>query len=109
MSYSFDACYAKIRCSMALLQNQEDATNVWYFCIKESEGSIRDANSLEEFVKVVKEFEIPIGNEFIDSFNENDFSEQSAFLKVRCYLNIAYKYAGNEINTDRLYWFKAKM
>ena len=53
---------------------------------------------MEEFVKVVKEFEIPFEKEFLDSFNENDFSDLSAVSKIQCYLNIAYKYAGNKIN-----------
>ena len=53
---------------------------------------------MEEFVKVVKEFEIPFEKEFLDSFNENDFLELSAVSKMQCYLNTAYKYAGNKIN-----------
>ena len=53
---------------------------------------------MEEFIKVVKEFEIPFAKEFLDSFNENDFSELSAVSKIQCYLNIAYKYAGNKFN-----------
>ena len=44
---------------------------------------------MEEFVKVVKEFEIPMEKEFLDSFNENDFSELPAVLK----------HARNKINT----------
>ena len=38
------------------------------------------------------------GKKFIDSFNNNDFSELSAISRVQCYLNIAYKYAGIKIN-----------
>ena len=51
----------KISCSMASSQNQneEEARCLLKFCIKEKDGSIRDANSMEEFIKVVKEFEIP--------------------------------------------------
>ena len=88
----------KVRCSMALSQNKEEARKLLDFCIKEKDGSIRGANSLEEFVKVVKEFEIPFEKEFLDSFNENDFSELSAVSKIQCYLNIAFKYAGNKIH-----------
>ena len=44
---------------------------------------------MEEFVKVVKEFEIPFEKEFFDSFNENDFPDLSAVSKVQCALNIA--------------------
>ena len=83
---------------MAVSQNEEQARKLLDFCIKEKYGPIRGANSLEEFVKVVKEFEIPFEKEFLDSFNENDFSELSAVSKIQCYLNIAYKYARNKIN-----------
>ena len=38
-----------------------------------------------------------MGKELIDSFNENNFSELSEVSKV--HPKIAYKYAGNEINT----------
>ena len=72
----------KVRCSMAFSQNEEKATTLLDFCIKEKDGSIRGANSLEEFVKVVKEFESPFEKEFLDSFNENDFSDLSAVSKV---------------------------
>ena len=58
---------------MASSQNEEEANYLLEFCIKEKDGSIRDANSMEEFIKVVKEFEIPFKKEFLDSFNENDF------------------------------------
>ena len=64
----------KVRCSMASSQNEEEARCLLEFCIKEKDGSIRGANSMEEFIKVVKEFEIPFEKEFLDSFNENDFS-----------------------------------
>ena len=79
----------KVRCSMASLQNEEEARKFLNLCIKEKDGSIRDANSMEEFVKVVKEFEIVFEKEFLDSFNKNDFPELSAVSKVQCYLNIA--------------------
>ena len=36
---------------------------------------------MEDFIKVVKEFEIPFEKEFLDSFNENDFSELSKVSK----------------------------
>ena len=79
----------KVRCSMASSQNEEEARCLLEFCIKEKDGSIRGVNSMEEFVKVVKEFEIPFEKDFLDSFNENDFSELSAVSKIQCYLNIA--------------------
>ena len=80
----------KVRCSITLSQNEEEARKLLDFCIKEKDGSIRGANFLVEFVKVVKEFEIPFEKEFLDSFNENDFSELSAVSKIQCYLNKAY-------------------
>ena len=86
----------KVRCGMASSQNEEEAKCLLEFCIKEKDGSIKGANSMEEFVK---KFEIPFEQEFLDSFNENDFSELSAVSKIQFYLNIAYKYAGNKINT----------
>ena len=42
----------KVRCSMASSQNEE-ARCLLEFCIKEKDGSIRYANSMEEFIKVV--------------------------------------------------------
>ena len=54
----------KVRCSMALSQNEEEARKFIDFCIKEKVGSIGGANSMEVFVKVVKEFEIPFEKEF---------------------------------------------
>ena len=56
----------KVRCSMALSQNEAEARKLFDFCIIEKDGSIRGANSLEEFVQVVKEFEIPFEKEFLD-------------------------------------------
>ena len=55
-----------IRCSVALTQNEEEAaaTRLLNFCIRENVGSIRDAKYMEEFVKVVKEFEIPMKKSF---------------------------------------------
>ena len=73
-----------------LSQNEEEATKILHFVIREKDGFIRDANSMEECVKCIKEFEIPMDKEFIDSFNKDDFSELSAVSKVLCYLNIAY-------------------
>ena len=81
--------------NLEILQNEEEVTQLVNFCIREKVGSISDAHSFEEFVKVVKEFEILIEKELINSFNENDFSALSALSKIQCYLNIAYKYAGN--------------
>ena len=49
----------KVRCSVTFSQNEEEARCLLEFCIKEKDGAIRGANSMEEFVKVVKEFEIP--------------------------------------------------
>ena len=89
----------KVRCSMASSQNEEEARYLLEFCIREKDGSIRGVNSMEEFVKVVKEFEIPFEKEFLDYFTIKDFSELSAFSKIQCYLNIACEYAGNKINT----------
>ena len=44
----------KVRCSMASSQNEEEARCLLEFCIKEKDGSIRDANSMEEFIKLSK-------------------------------------------------------
>ena len=73
-------------------QNKTEARKLLDFCIKEKDGSIRGVNSLEEFVKVVKELEIPFEIFFLDSLNENEFLDLSAVSKVQCYLNKAYKY-----------------
>ena len=49
-----------VRCRMALLQIEEEATKLLGFCIRERDNSIRDANSLKEFVKLSKQFKIPM-------------------------------------------------
>ena len=49
-----------------LSQNEDEATKLFAFFIREKDGFIRDANSMEEFVKCIKEFEIPMDKEFID-------------------------------------------
>ena len=65
----------KVRCSMASSKNEEEARCLLDFCIKEKYGSIRDANSMEEFVKVVKEFEIPFEKEVLDSFISQSYQQ----------------------------------
>ena len=45
----------KIRCSMSLLHDEKEAKLI-DFKIRETDGTIRDANSLEEFVRVINDF-----------------------------------------------------
>ena len=69
------------------------------------DGAIRDTNPTEEFVKVIKDFEIPMEKVFIESITtEHYFSNTSTVSRVHSYLIIAYKYAGNEINA-KIYHF----
>ena len=88
----------KVRCSMASSQNEEEVRKLLNICKKEKDGSIRDANSMEEFVNVVKKFELKIEKEFLDSFNENDFSELSAVS-----MNTAVYACIIEQSSNRLY------
>jgi len=88
----------KIRCKMASIQNEEDASKELDFKKQLENGKIRNPTVKEEFVKVIKEFKIPVEKVFIDSISEEYFSKTSAVAKVQSYLNIMYKYAGKEID-----------
>ena len=88
----------KIRCKMASIQNEEDASKELDFKTQTEDGTIRNPTIKEEFVKVIKEFKIPVEKEFIDSISEEYFSKHSMVTRVHSYLNIMYKYAGKEID-----------
>ena len=64
----------KIRCKMASIQNEEDASKELDFKTQTEDGTIRNPTIKEEFVKVIKEFKIPVEKEFIDSVSEEYFS-----------------------------------
>ena len=87
----------KIRCKMASIQNEEDASKELDFKTQTEDGTIRNPTIKEEFVKVIKEFKIPVEKEFIDSISEEYFSKHSMVTRIHGYLNIMYKYAGKEI------------
>ena len=88
----------KIRCKMASIQNEEDASKELDFKTQTEDGTIRNPTIKEEFVKVIKEFKIPVEKEFIDSISEEYFSKHSMVTRIHGYLNIMYKYAGKEID-----------
>ena len=88
----------KIRCKMASIQNEEDASKELDFKTQTEDGTIRNPTIKEEFVKVIKEFKIPVEKEFIDSISEEYFSKNNVVTRIHSYLNIMYKYAGKEID-----------
>ena len=88
----------KIRCKMASIQNEEDAPKELDRKTQTEAGTIRNPTIKEEFVKVIKEFKVPVEKEFIDSISEEYFSKHSMVTRVHSYLNIMYKYAGKEID-----------
>ena len=79
---------------MASIQNETDASKELDFKTQTEEGTIRNPTMKEEFVKVIKEFKIPVEKEFIDSVSEEYFSKTSTMAKVHGYLNKMYKNAG---------------
>ena len=65
----------KIRCTMASIQNKENASKELDFKTQSEDGTIRHPSIKEEFVKVIKEFKIPVEKQFIDSILEQYFSK----------------------------------
>ena len=88
----------KIRCKMANIQNEENASKELDFKTQTEDGEIRNPTIKKEFVKVIKEFKILVEKVFIDSISEGYFSKTSAVVRIHGYLNIMYKYAGKEID-----------
>ena len=84
----------KIRCKMASNQNKEDASKELDFKTQTEDGKIRNPTIDEEFVKVIKEFKIPVEKVFSDSISEEYFPKNNAVAIIHRYLNIMYKYAG---------------
>ena len=82
---------------MAGIQNETDTSKELDFKTQTEDGTIRNPTIKEEFVKVIKEFKIPVEKEFINSISEEYFSKNSMVTRVHSYLNIMYKYAGKEI------------
>ena len=62
------------------------------------QGGIGNPTIKEEFVKVIKEFQIPVEKVFINSISEEYFSKNNAVARIHSYLIIMYKYAGKEID-----------
>ena len=60
------------------------------FKTQTEDGEIRNPTIKEEFIKVIKEFRIPVEQVFIDSILEEYFSKTSAVARVHSYLNIMY-------------------
>ena len=58
------------------------------------ELTIRNPTIKETFVKVIKQFKIPVEKELIDSNFGGIFSKM--VTRVHCYLNFIYKCAGKE-------------
>ena len=46
----------------------------------------------------VKDFNIPMEKEFLDSIDTRCYSDENSILKAHCYLIIAQKYAGNVVD-----------
>ena len=88
----------KIRCKMARIQNEKEASKELNFKVQTVDGEIRDPFVKDEFWTVIKEFKIPVEGAFIDSFSEESFSKTSKMAKVQSYLSIIYKYAGRKID-----------
>ena len=55
---------------MASIQNETDASKELDFKTQTEDGTIRNPIIKEEFVKVIKEFKIPVEKEFIDSMEK---------------------------------------
>ena len=87
----------KIRCKMASIENEEDASKELDFKTQTEDGTIRNPTIKEEFVKVIKEFKVPVEKKIIDSILEEYFSKHSMATRIHGYLNIMYKYAGKDI------------
>ena len=64
----------KIRCKMARIQNEKDASEELNFRIQTVDGEIRDPTIKDEFMIVIKEFKILVEEVFIDSISEDFFS-----------------------------------
>ena len=88
----------KIRCKMARINTEELASEELNFRTQTKEGEIRNPTYKEEFVRVIKEFKIPIERGFTDTISEEFFSNTSYMARVHSYLIIMYKYAGKEID-----------
>ena len=67
----------KIRCKMARIQNNSDASEELNFRTLTVDGEVRNPTIKEEFVQVIKEFKIPVEKVFIDSVLEEYFSKTS--------------------------------
>ena len=55
---------------MANIQNEENASKELDFKTQTEDGKIRNPTIKEEFVNVIKEFNIPVEKVFIDSISE---------------------------------------
>ena len=58
------------------------------FQILEEDGNIRNAKCIEEFTKTVKEFKVPLEKSFVNSIQEEYFSNTYAFSRVQKYLQM---------------------
>ena len=81
----------EVRCTIAIMQVEEEANEAIDFRIKEMNGSIREANSKEEFVTVDQDFKILIARVFIDLIMDENISKRNTVSRVNNYLIIAYK------------------
>ena len=65
----------KIRCKMASIQNEEDASKELDFKTQTEDWKIRNPTIKEEFVKVIKEFKIPVDRHSSILFRRNIFQK----------------------------------
>ena len=83
---------------MTRIQNEEEASKELNFRTLTSDGEVRNPTIKEKFVRVIKEFKIPVKKGFIDTISEEYFSNTSNMARVQGDLIIVYKYAGKEID-----------
>ena len=66
---------------MASTQSEEDASKELDFKTQTGDGGIRNPTIKEEFVKVIKEFQIPVEKVFIES---DSISEEYNIFQNQC-------------------------
>ena len=70
----------KIRWKMAHTQNEDNASKELNFKTQTEDGEIRNPTIREEFVKVIKEFKIPVEKVFINSISGEYFSKTNTIV-----------------------------
>ena len=62
--------------------NEDNASKELNFKTQTEDGEMRNLTIKEEFVKVIKEFKIPVEKVFTDSILEEYFSKNNAVARV---------------------------